>query len=113
MGKQEVGWVVVQFEIRRGRSLISAQGWSAATTLGPSKTFDLTLKGFALRETLSGFNVLLFADPGFSLRSNPGLKLAYAFGVYFKNGPVPIGAGGISRLFSICGFGDQFDERGW
>src|SRR5262249_3576611 len=41
-----------------------------------------TLKGFAARETLSGFNAhFLYAYPGFSLRSNPGLKLANAFGV--------------------------------
>jgi hypothetical protein len=42
----------------------------------------LTLKGFAARRTLSGFNAhLLYAFPWLSLRSNHGLKLANAFGV--------------------------------
>jgi hypothetical protein len=41
-----------------------------------------TLKGFANCRTLSGLNrSLCVAYPGFSLRSNPGLKLANAFGV--------------------------------
>jgi hypothetical protein len=41
-----------------------------------------TLKGFAARGTLSGFNVhFSLAYPGFSRCSNPGLKLANAFGV--------------------------------
>jgi hypothetical protein len=31
--------------------------------------------------TLSAFIGLLFLNPGFSLRSNPGLELANAFGV--------------------------------
>ena len=69
-------------KLRRRRSLISAQGWSAATTLGNRNNIDSTLKGFAARETLSGFNGhFLYTYPGFSLRSNPGLKLANAFGV--------------------------------
>src|SRR5215213_6706907 len=37
-------------------------------------------KGF--RRTLSGLNIVRISDPGFSLRSNPGLKLANAFGVF-------------------------------
>ena len=42
----------------------------------------LTLKGFANRRTLSGFNNKFFNRfPGLSLRSNPGLKFANAFGV--------------------------------
>jgi len=45
----------------------------------------LTLKGFANRRTLSGFNdYLMFLIPGLSLRSNPGLKLANAFGVFIQ-----------------------------
>jgi hypothetical protein len=43
-----------------------------------------TLKGFRGWRTLSGLNGLAFAIPGFSLRSNPGLKLANAFGVKAK-----------------------------
>jgi hypothetical protein len=41
-----------------------------------------TLKGFDPQRTLSGFESLLYSySPGFSLRSNPGLQLANAFGV--------------------------------
>jgi len=40
-----------------------------------------TLKGFVPRQTLSGFKAFLDVYPGLSLRSNPGLKLANAFGV--------------------------------
>jgi hypothetical protein len=43
-----------------------------------------TLKGFTAGETLSGFNrFFIYRFPGLSLRSNPGLKLANAFGVNF------------------------------
>ena len=45
----------------------------------------LTLKGFANRLTLSGFNLFCIAFPGLSLRSNPGLELANAFGVIYLN----------------------------
>src|SRR5215213_4843150 len=46
---------------------------------------DQTLKGFAGRQTLSGFNhSICLCTPGFSLRSNPGLELANAFGVNSK-----------------------------
>ena len=52
----------------------------------PGKTrqqIDSTLKGLAVRGTLSGFNAhFLYASPGFSLRSNPGLKLVNACGVF-------------------------------
>jgi hypothetical protein len=40
-----------------------------------------TLKGFANRQTLSGFHGILNVYPGLSLCSNPGLKLTNAFGV--------------------------------
>ena len=43
--------------------------------------FALTLKGLAHRRTLSGFKFISIRYPGLSLRSNPGLKLANAFGV--------------------------------
>jgi hypothetical protein len=68
---------------RRRRSLISAHGWSAATTMG--QLFEPCNQPwkFAWRETLSGFeSFFLILIPGFSLRSNPGLKLANAFGVF-------------------------------
>ena len=42
-----------------------------------------TLKGFTNCRTLSGFIALLIVNPGFLLRSNPGLKLANAFSVKF------------------------------
>ena len=41
-------------------------------------------KGFANWRTLSGFDRFAFAIPGLSLRSNPGLKLANAFGVFIE-----------------------------
>jgi hypothetical protein len=44
------------------------------------KNFE-TLKGFVGRRTLTGFAHCSIAYPGFSLRSNPGLELANAFGV--------------------------------
>jgi hypothetical protein len=41
-----------------------------------------TLKGFRAKQTLSGLKAIFcFVIPGFLLRSNPGLKLANAFGV--------------------------------
>ena len=42
---------------------------------------DETRKGFALGETLSGLLDLLVVILGLSLRSNPRLRLANAFGV--------------------------------
>jgi hypothetical protein len=52
---------------------------------GGSKVYRVvTLKGLANCRTLSGFNGSLIVNPGFSLCSNPGLKLANAFGVKFK-----------------------------
>ena len=45
----------------------------------------LTVKGFDARGTRSGFKATLVNwHPGFSLRSNPGLKLANAFGVLLR-----------------------------
>jgi hypothetical protein len=42
-----------------------------------------TLKGFAARGTLSGLTaVFIHSIPELSLRSNSGLKLANAFGVF-------------------------------
>src|SRR6185369_8643991 len=65
------------------RSLIPAQGWSAATTLGTKDITELTLKALGLCannpfrvETNGGLRY-----PGLSLRANPGLELANAFGV--------------------------------
>ena len=66
---------------RRRRWLISAQGWSAATTLGTHVIFLSTLKGFGGWRTLTAFRSRLISVPGLSLRSNPGLKLDNAFGV--------------------------------
>jgi len=44
-----------------------------------------TLKGFVPRQTPSGFKALFAAYPGLSPRSNPGLKLANAFGVILNS----------------------------
>jgi hypothetical protein len=57
---------VVEFEIRRRRSLTPAQGSSAARTLGTNTNKVPTLKGFALRETLSGLIRAVGSDPGLS-----------------------------------------------
>ena len=79
--------VVRQFEIctkRRRRSLIQAQGWSVATTLGHKSKKRKTLKALGLCDS-NPFRVECMVDglfPGLSLRSNPGLKLANAFGVF-------------------------------
>jgi hypothetical protein len=64
---------------------MAAHGWSAATTMGSDhKKWRLTLKGLGLCAiTLSGLSAFFAARlPGFSLRSNPGLKLANPFGVF-------------------------------
>ena len=51
--------------LRRRRSLIRAQGWSAATTLGPSFYRVSTLKGFAVHKPfLQGLESSLWFDPG-------------------------------------------------
>jgi len=51
---------------------------------------DETLKGLGNWRNLSGLSAkFLGHTPGFSLRSNPGPKLANAFGV-FETEPVPI-----------------------
>ena len=48
-----------------------------------------TRKGFTNFRTLSGFIALLIVNPGFLLRSNPGLKLANAFGVKIHTEALP------------------------
>src|SRR6185436_58077 len=61
--------------IRRRRSLISAQG----SNQNPGITNEYGLnpeKGSATDKPCQGFNVFYIANPGLSLRSNPGLKLA-------------------------------------
>ena len=73
-----------------------AVGAQRATTLGSRQHDRPTLKalgvcrnnpfkGSPLRQTLSAFITCLFASPGLSLRSNPGLELANAFGVFFAD----------------------------
>ena len=42
-------------------------------------------EGFRLKcERFQRYIICFIADPGLSLRSNPGLKLANAFGVFFQ-----------------------------
>src|SRR5688500_5042284 len=76
--------VLHQFELRRRRSPIAAQGSSVRENPGEiNSNHDQTLKGLGRWRTLSGFNDY-FCDPipRLSLRSNLGLKLANAFGVF-------------------------------
>jgi len=42
-------------------------------------------KGSPVAEPFQGFVVFFYAHPGLSLRSNPGLGLANAYGVYELN----------------------------
>jgi len=70
-------------------------GFELARTLGSEIRDGLTLQGFVPEETLSGLSALLCSVPGLSRCSNPGLKLANAFGVFklnqyqFQTEPVP------------------------
>jgi len=68
-------------QIRQRRSLISAQGWSVSDNLGLEDEIVLTLKGLPGVKPFQGLTILFVMHPGFSLRSNPGLKLANTFGV--------------------------------
>ena len=72
---------------RRRRSLISAQGCCCAPTLGQRHhNFFKPCNGYSRTGlTLSAFDHYSFCYPGLSLRSNPGLKLANAFGVARQN----------------------------
>ena len=75
---------VRQFEfemIRRRRSLISAQGWSAARTLGSTQTHYSTLKGFLFNANAFSVDYLFCIHTQGWRCANPGLKLANAFGV--------------------------------
>ncbi|HET8670906.1 MAG TPA: hypothetical protein VFM05_09865, partial [Candidatus Saccharimonadales bacterium] len=56
----------------------SNPGFSTSTRLYPERV----IVAHAL--TLSALMGFSFQDPGLSLRSNPGLKLANAFGVSFQ-----------------------------
>jgi hypothetical protein len=67
---------------RRSRLLVTAYRWSAATTMGNAKCFAKPCKRSAVGERLQRFELFLIAYPWLSLRSNHGLKLANAFGVY-------------------------------
>jgi len=75
----------------------------SAPTLGPNKKRVLTLKGFAARETLFRVSSYFWVRfPGLSLRSNPGLKLANAFGINAK--PELANAFGVTReTFGVIG----------
>src|SRR5678816_1310131 len=78
--------VLIQFEKRRRRWLVSAQSWSAATTLGSLLRIATNPEGVRLAMNPFRVNIPLFAYPGLSLRSNPGLGLANAFGVMTRAG---------------------------
>jgi len=76
---------------------MSAQGWSAATTLGRNHKCESTLKALGLSD-INPFRVKshFFAYPRLSLRSNLGLELANAFGVRSSRSPDQI-----DRLFAL------------
>ena len=72
-------------KIGRRRWLISAQGWSVSDNPGVGTELFLTLKGFALIQTLSGFNRNFNCSPRVVADAPTlGLKLANAFGVIFE-----------------------------
>jgi hypothetical protein len=75
---------LTQFEKRRRRWLIPAQGSSVARSLGHKRRLQQTLKALGLCAN-NPFRVGVESvnqTPGFSLHSNPGLELANAFGVF-------------------------------
>jgi len=74
--------VVVQFEITPKALANLSPGFEEREPWGRKQKYLLTLKGFANRLTLSGLFVCLCWDPRVVASSNPGLKLANAFGVF-------------------------------
>jgi hypothetical protein len=59
-------------------------------------------KGFSRRQTLSGFSPFhALWIPGFSLHSNPGLKLANAFGVISNCITTGNGGAEIANAFGV------------
>ena len=71
-------------QIRRRRWLIFSPGLERSDNPGVGPLMYIpTLKGFAAKGTLSGLTaVFIHLIPELSLRSNSGLKLANAFGVF-------------------------------
>jgi hypothetical protein len=72
----------MQFEKRRRRSQIPAQGWSASDNPGIGLREGLNPE--RVRQLPNPFRVGpedIDLNPGFSLRSNPELELVNAFGV--------------------------------
>src|ERR1043166_8188816 len=76
---------LVQFEIRRRRWLTSAQRWSASDNPGFARQPELNPVRVRQSPTLSGFTVYFECTQGCRWRSNAGLKLANAFGVFKLN----------------------------
>jgi len=72
---------VRQFEITPKAFANFSPGLERSDNPGYGIRVQINPEGVRRKPTLSGLNVFLFLDPGFSLRSNPGLKLANAFGV--------------------------------
>ena len=70
-------------KLRRRRWLIAAQGSSVRENPGYlNQKLRPTLKGLFSCRTLSGFKITCDLIPRLSLRSNLGLRLANAFGVF-------------------------------
>src|SRR5215217_9716035 len=84
-------------KLRRRRSLISAQGWSEATTLGSRHKYSLNPERFRQPpDPFRVWRVFEFISQGSRERSNPGLELGNAFGVkkvIYPNGGKTFGGG--------------------
>jgi hypothetical protein len=73
---------VPQFELTPKALANFSRGFERSEKPWGSKLIAVvTLKGFANCRTLQGLLLFLIVNRGLSLRSNPGLKLANAFGV--------------------------------
>src|ERR1051326_2973068 len=99
---------LVQFEIRRRRWLTSAQRWSASDNPGFARQPELNPVRVRQSPTLSGFTVYFECTQGCRWRSNAGLKLANAFGVFqtepvgvFQTAPLPT-SGSDSIRCRVC-----------
>jgi hypothetical protein len=76
---------VRKYSYAEGVGQFQPKGWSEATTLG--RRHIISVNPERVRRLANPFRVwtpFSLKDPGFSLHSNPGLKLANAFGVISK-----------------------------
>ena len=83
--KDFLDWSNLNIGLKTPKALAnSSSGLERKRQPGDSKMkYTLTLKGLDGWRTLTGFNLRVnYQRPGLSLRSNPGLELANAFGVF-------------------------------